>query len=291
VDDTTRVDIEHRLAVLEERTRPKPKSVAEFAKDWAGVGTLLIALLYTFPLGVWDRFFVTAEQARRLQVESLRNLVIRLTELDGDAARNFYTITNEQLRASYLRAISAQKLALISRSSDNVAYNFSELSTPEMVLIAYNLAQAGQVAFADKIYVSALHKASQDKNVSLRADIYRMRSQLFYANPTGTDMAKVRENFSRGIGILLEAGNPGFLLQASNSAFEWGLFELAAGDWACGQSLAEWAIRTASALPPISPDVETYASDYRKRLANFKRRTNQPGIGCEKALVSWLLQG
>ena len=55
------VSFEERLALLEDRTKPKKKTALDHVKDWAGVATALIALLYTIPLGVWDYWIKTPE--------------------------------------------------------------------------------------------------------------------------------------------------------------------------------------------------------------------------------------
>jgi hypothetical protein len=66
------LNVGRRLAVLEERTKPKPKSIVENITQWGGVATFLLALLYAFPLGVWDRVFVTPE-------DEVRSLIVKLT--------------------------------------------------------------------------------------------------------------------------------------------------------------------------------------------------------------------
>ena len=56
--DPASITVEERLAVLEERTKPAKKTLIDVIKEWGGVATAVIALLYSFPLGVWDRFVV-----------------------------------------------------------------------------------------------------------------------------------------------------------------------------------------------------------------------------------------
>ena len=54
---------EKRISVLEERTAPKPKALVERITAWGGVATFLLAFLYTFPLGVWEKFWVSPVNA------------------------------------------------------------------------------------------------------------------------------------------------------------------------------------------------------------------------------------
>jgi hypothetical protein len=273
--------IEERIAVLEERTRDKPKSVTDYVKEWAGVGTLMIALLYTFPLGVWDRFFVT-------QVDRLRDLAIHLSELDAENARSYFSIEDDQVRAFFSRAMSSKKAALIEREIANLQANYDELSSAEMILLAYNVGLSGKRNLADEIYKAALTKARNEQNISFVSDIYRLRAQLYAADPNGLN--DVRESYSRAIGTLMEVRSPVFQLQISNSAFEWAVWELSSfgGDWACGQSLGALAIQIIEGLPHVNPEIATYEAQYRRQLAQFQRRADHSDAGCKEALVPWL---
>src|SRR3954469_20049152 len=115
MSDESRPSVDERLAALDERTTPKPKTLTDRVEDWAGVGTLAIALLYTFPLGVWDRFFVTEHQQRQKETDELRSLIVKLAEKDADLARAYFSITNEQVRAFFSRAMASMKSAIISQ--------------------------------------------------------------------------------------------------------------------------------------------------------------------------------
>lgn len=277
-----------RVAALEERTTPKPRSPTEFMKEWAGVGTLLIALLYTFPLGVWDRFFVTADQKRAQQIETLRNLALAVSELDAKFAGAYNSIPDEQTRAFFSRAMSSQKAALIERDLPVIQAHYSQLSAPEMIVLAYNLGLGGKVELADKIYTAASAKVVADHNVSAAADIYRLRGQLHASGPKGIDMIQTRQNYSKSIESLTGYASPGLRLQATNSAYEWAIFELSAGDWKCGQTLGAWAITMVDGLPKVSPEVATYGIQYRNVLGRFQLQPNQPQAGCPEELIRWM---
>ncbi len=64
ISNNSGLAFDERLAVLEERTKPKPRTIYDRIKDWAGVLTFVIAVLCTYPLGVWD--IVTSAKQRRL---------------------------------------------------------------------------------------------------------------------------------------------------------------------------------------------------------------------------------
>lgn len=87
MSESANSDFDSRLAVLEERTKPKEKTILDRIKDWSGVLTFVVAVLYTYPLGVWDRFVVTAEQQKIKEIGELRATIVRVTELDSETFR------------------------------------------------------------------------------------------------------------------------------------------------------------------------------------------------------------
>lgn len=288
--EDAQLEMEKRLARLEERTSPKPKSFVENLKEWAGVGTLIVALLYTFPLGVWDRFIITPEQSKRKKVEEVRSVLIQMMDKDAELARSYNAISSDQVRAFFSRAIAAAKTIIISRSDIDFEVDITnELSINELIALGYSVAQISKVKLAERIYDQALQKARKEKVPQLEADLYRMKAGLYSGySGSGADLAKVREYFDQSVKIILE-NNPGpdSMLQASNSAFEWASMELAFGDWTCGQILGNWALTTVRALPPINPDSATYAAQYQLQLARFVKQKSQPVVGCPRDRASW----
>lgn len=275
-------DYELRLAVLEERTRPKRKTLADWFKDWAGVGTLTIALLYSFPLGVWDRFISDP-------VEKLRDTAVRLAQIDAEFSKTYNSIPAADARASWSRAISSQKAAIIRRSIDDISNHYTRLTAPEMILLGHNIAQFGRLELAEELYLAAARKADVEQIVWLQSDAFRMRAQLHRMGPTGIDLPKVRENYSRSIEVVAGSALSVYGLQASNNAFEWAVFELTAGDWACGWTLGNWAMQTVLKVPS-NPLVQTYGEQYQLELSKYKQKANveQPSTGCPADLTTWI---
>jgi len=69
-------DLIDRVSLLEERTKDKQKTVIDRVKEWSGVATAVFAILYTIPLGVWDRFVLTSEQRSEREVAELRGTIV-----------------------------------------------------------------------------------------------------------------------------------------------------------------------------------------------------------------------
>lgn len=284
--------VEARLARLEERTQPKPKSLIDAVKDWSGVATAVIALLYTFPLGVWDKFVANEKQKTEQKVDQLRGALLQLSDLEASTARSYGSIQDPQIRSYFSRAMASQRAALLFRVDPLIRDHSEGLSVPELILLGYNLGQAGQPSRSQQIYDNALRKADLEKTPAfLFADIYRMKAQLYALSPDGStgrpNMVLVRSNYASGLRLLLKARTPTLILQASNSAFEWALFEHANGDWRCGEQLGAWAQRAIAALPFSGPEAVTLQEIYRAQLRSLTLRPDQTQKGCDPDALKW----
>src|SRR4051812_33359565 len=89
---------DERLAVLEERTAAKPKSLLDKVKEWGGIISLVIAVGYTFPLGLWDRFRTSPLEAEQRKIASARSIVLQSAQLFSDFGRTVSAIQDPRLR-------------------------------------------------------------------------------------------------------------------------------------------------------------------------------------------------
>jgi hypothetical protein len=231
-------DIDRRLSVLEERTKPKPKTLVDHITQWGGVATFLLAFVYTFPLGVWDRFFVTP-------VESERSLIAKLTDVDTEYFKVSQTLPMDQMFAISM-SMRAKKMALLLPSKESILRWKGSLSGAEVELLAYHAGSVGEVELAKVLYQTSLTKADAEKNPFLAADIYRMLAQLFAAPGTAaTSPTKARENYNEAVNRYVGLAQT---YPASIAAWDWANLEVAQGSKPCAYLLAQWAIRAVDPL-------------------------------------------
>ena len=98
------VSLPERVAALEERTTPRPKGILDQLKEWGGIVSLLIALGYTFPLGLWDRFMITPLESEQRKIGATRNIVLQSAQLVADFGRTISAIQDPRLRNMVSRA-------------------------------------------------------------------------------------------------------------------------------------------------------------------------------------------
>ncbi len=272
--------LEARIAVLEARISPQPRTLIGHLKEWGGVATLVVALLYTFPLGVWDRFHLTPQAQRAAEVAALRDAVLELAELDISFGATASEIEDPEIRNFYSRAVGAKKFTLLTRMSPRVMAHADGLDAPELTLLAASYAQAGNQPVADLLYEEALAKSEAAGNVPMIADIYRLKAMAQIGSFAGTDRTLVRDYFGAAITALAGVNSDYANMQVSNTAFEWAQFEMAKGDWACGVALGHWAQERIDLVPPLSPEVASYQQQYRWKLASYKQAEGQTSEGC-----------
>src|SRR5262245_37815661 len=163
--------LDRRLCVLEERTKPAPKSFVKAITEWSGVATFLLAFLYTFPLGVWDRFIVDP-------IKEERNLIVKLTEVDTELFKTSQNLPPDQMFALEL-SMRAKKTALLLQNRELIKKKQGALSAIETELLAYQAGSVGDVELAMQLYDSAFKKAHAENKAFLVADIYRVQAFFF----------------------------------------------------------------------------------------------------------------
>jgi hypothetical protein len=288
-------DFDSRLAVLEERTKPKEKTILDRIKDWSGVLTFVVAVLYTYPLGVWDRFVVTAEQQKIKGVGELRATIVRVTELDSETFRVIASIADVQQQALMSQVQNARKSALLIPELPLVEKHYSELSGAELELLGYQLNYLGdQGTLVQRVLDTASEKMISAKNNLGAADIYRTQAQLYSSyGSMGLNPAKARDLFKKAIHLSMLAEPAKSLNTALATAMDWANFEALSGNWSCTGALGNWAISEFQVQNPqyatkLQAQLASMVVTRKAMEANSKTLVpNQPGSVCPKNILPW----
>lgn len=269
-----------RIDQLEEIVDGEKKSKLDSLKEWGGVATLIVALLYTFPLGVWDRFILSAEARRASEVSALKKLVVELADVTATTASNVSQISDAETRNVYIRAMSTKQVTLLSRNRERVRNYVNELEAEEIVILAYTFGQTSQVRYADELYNMAASKAELQANPSLVSDVYRLKGALAYSDPTGVAIGRVRENYALAVASLQSFDSDPFRHQSANSIAEWALFEMTSGDWLCGTQLRERAFNLLSSVAVPNIQTKTMYETFYMNFAPLAKNVDQTAEGC-----------
>ena len=235
-------DITSRLAVLEERTKPKPRTIFDVIKDWSGILTFVIAVLYTYPLGVWDSLVVTAKEQRTKELSELRSVILAVTTADMEAVRAMQQ--SPILRCNLIDPCGqrSKRYALDART-DLFQKHYELLTGAELVMLGYYVNQRGdQGELASKMLTKSAEKMVASKNILAAADALRIKATFLRAVRLACEFPKGTSAIARinGSAACPSAEPQKSLQYAGAIAMDWTNIEAVAGDWACAEVLATW---------------------------------------------------
>jgi hypothetical protein len=295
VHESLTSDFDTRLAVLEERTKPKPKTVFERIKDWSGILTFVIAVLYTYPLGVWDRFVVTAKEQKTKEIADLRSIILQLTQADAENVRAVISTSDAQAQTMLGQIANARRGALLAPNLALIEKHYSELTGGELELIGYQLNLVGdQGPLVVKILESATQKMIVAKNNLAAADAYRIEAQLYgpYGS-LGPNVQQARTILQKAVVLTLTAEPARSLPNAIAVAMDWANLEAVAGDWACTEKLANWLI---SQFQYSNPGYAQTLQSQFAQLATYRKSapwipSSQGTEACSDNIFPWNATG
>ena len=128
-------DTLQRLATLEERTKAKPKTFLEKLQAYGGLLAVVIAVGYSWPLGVWDRFIVSEERAVEGKIGEIRESLTRATGLFVDVGRLQSSIANPEMRDLATRSTYNQIWLLVTKYDANYTKYRDKLFPEELLII------------------------------------------------------------------------------------------------------------------------------------------------------------
>jgi hypothetical protein len=275
---------------MSEHKQKERKTFLDYTKEWAGVLSLAVSLVYTFPLGVWDRFYVAAEQKRETDIETVRELLVKLTQLDSEAAQK-NAATNDQNQKQYnLGSTFSSKAAMLMKEMPKVKANYAALTTPELAALAYELGTLGQGLFSEVVYEAALNKARSENDAQAVAGLYSTRSLLYsQGGAIGLDLQKARNDFANAVKAWLTLPiNPG-RLGATTTVMQWAGFEMGVGQKSCARELFDGGLPIAQNMNPM------WAEQVRGQLAQLRDDRGADGpeqiTPCPKEILPWQLFG
>lgn len=269
--------VEERLAALEERTRPKRKSGTERFMEWAGLISLVLALAYSFPLGLWDRFIETEKKRTADEIAELRAAVDQSSAMVADAARSLAGISDPFLRDMVMRSLSTRLYILMTKHRAAFERHKEVFGGPEALVIGYNFQSTNQVAAALAFYKQAQDRA-EDLTVEIEAR--RLRAKALFMPGGLQDRAAARQVYAEGAARLAQQRSPHALSVHMTLLAEWGYMELLDGDWECGQKQIQQARKMYTEFGTLMNDRGNFVQLVDQQTRALSPKPGQPKNGC-----------
>lgn len=272
------VDTLQRLATLEERTRPRPKTFLEKLQAYGGLIALIIAVGYSWPLGVWDRFIVSKEKAIEAKVGEIRESLAKATGLTVDVGRLQSSIANPEMRDLATRSTVNQILLLITKYDADYTKYRDKLFPEELLMIGIMYQNLYRIEDSLRYFEYVVTHQKASEIVLLEANRQIAKSYIF-PSPI-QDVVKARNIYETILPKALQSQRVEILSQAILIQSEWGMLEMTAGDWQCGVHNMDAAIARLKDLQPLINDQGNMLNLFVSKRQSLSPKLGQPQSGC-----------
>lgn len=271
-------DTLHRLATLEERTKPRPKTFFEKVQAYGGVIAVVIAVGYSWPLGVWDRFIVSQEKATEAKLGDIRESLTRATGLYVDIGRLQSSIANPDMRDLATRSTFNQILLLVTKYDADYT-NYRDKLFPEELLMIGIIYQSLYRIEDSLRYFEYVVKHPRTLEAALMEANRQIAKSYMFPSPI-QDLAKGRSLYKAILQKASRSQRFEILSGAILIQSEWGFFEMTAGDWQCGIQNMDAAIARLKVMQPMINDQGNMMNLLLAKRQSGSPRPGQPQAGC-----------
>lgn len=210
-----------------------------FLKEWGGIGTVIIAIFYTFPLDLLDRVINAQEREREAvdaALESARRSLADMAALRAEKASRLQQSTDARYQNEINGAYDIRMYNLIYTKKDEFRKFSDKLRSSELYMVGGSLSLIGEVGEAQYYYDKAIDAAIDEERSGTLITIYREKGNSLFADSPFRDVEKARKSYLTALELLAkdEYSYSVNLYVANLSELVAG--EILYGDWDCGMS-------------------------------------------------------
>jgi hypothetical protein len=275
----THPTVPERLAALEERTTPRPKTIIDRVKDWGGVASLVIAIGYSFPLGIWEKFIEPEKKRTAAEIQSLRNVIEETIALLAESARTLSSIPDPYLRDTAGRAMNTRIYLQMTKNRMQFEKYKALLTPPELLIIGSNFSMTGQPEAGLPFLEMAQTKAGAD--VQSKFEAMRQRAKILFVRGPLQNRQESRKLFSEAIAEMVAIPHMNMKYASTSLKSEWAYFEMVDGDWMCGQEKLAESKASLKEIARYSNDNGNLEKLVTHITQSLSQQLGQPAIGCQ----------
>jgi hypothetical protein len=271
-------DVLQRIATLEERTKPKKKTFVDALQAYGGVAALIIAIGYSWPLGVWEKFFIEPQREVEQKLTEIRDSLSQATGLTIELGKIQSSIANPELRDLAARSTVNQILLLITKyDADYLAYQ-ENLYPEELLIIGLMYQNLYRIEDSLRYFEYVAQHPKTSEIVALEADRQIAKSYLFPSPIYDAD--KARNIYQRILPKAMQSPRIEIVSQAIIVQSEWGFLEMTNGDWACGVQNMDAAIDKLAKMQALINDQGNTMKLLLAKRRSLSIQPGQPKNGC-----------
>jgi uncharacterized protein YecT (DUF1311 family) len=265
-------DFETQLGAKLEAMRPESLGVRAIntVKEWGGVATVLIAILYTFPFEIFDRVI----NWRSYDITESRKILAQLSELQADKTSSLDRLQDKR-NGYFLGSMFDIRIYNLLVSNKNMLLkSIDRLSYSESYAVGSGYSLSGLISDGIPFYEAAIKKAKVNDDNSL-VTIYREFGRALFGELPGQDINRAREMY----GKLFDLFNAKLKLINSETYFpdlyEYGGLEMSFGDLNCGKAIAAYALVMEKEIAAADFNNELFGGLVKGNESDFKMRSGQ----------------
>lgn len=237
--------LSQRVAALEERTKIKPKTLLDKVKDWGGVGTLLVALIYTFPSNLYQQIFQPDKKAR----EDLRQVIEQSTMILADGLKAASSATNPSSAVQLNRYFTTRAYLVMARHQESFLKYKDQLTPTELMVTGMNFNFVNRPDLA-LIFINAsllqIKKIKQVKGdtreeMVTQLQALRLKAHLLFVPSSLQNLPMGRQTCKEAIAIARDTKSTQEKMSLIDLHHNWAALERLHGDWACSEMQLEMA--------------------------------------------------
>jgi uncharacterized protein YecT (DUF1311 family) len=265
-------DFETQLRAKLEAMRPESFGVRAInsVKEWGGVATVLIAILYTFPFEIFDRVINWSSY----DITESRKILAQLSELQADKTSSLDRLQDKR-NGYFLGSMFDIRIYNLLVSNKGVLLkSINKLSYSEAYALGSSYALSGLISDGIPFYEAAIRKSKLTDDPSL-ITIYREFGRALFGELPGQDIKRAREMY----GKLFDRFNAKLKLVNSETYFpdlyEYGSLEMSFGDQNCGKAIAAYALAMEREIAAADFTNELFGGLVKGNESDFKMRSGQ----------------
>ncbi|MBB4229331.1 hypothetical protein [Rhizobium mongolense] len=249
-----------------------------FLKEWGGIGTLVIALLYTFPKDVWKEITGREERARVAEenaILAVRRTLADMAALRAEKASRISQSTDPRYQNEIVGAYDIRIYNLIYTQKDEFKERWHKLRSSELYMLGSSLALIGEVGEAQFYYDKAIEAAISEKRPDNITTIYREKGNSLFMDTPYQDKENARVAYVKALTSLSGDKRSSSPYLYVTHLSELVGFEILYGDWQCGMSKRAYVNSLYEALGKNNPALSSYYQMFSGINSRFR-----PGKGC-----------
>jgi hypothetical protein len=251
-----------------------------FLKEWGGLATLMIAVLYTFPFEAFDRYVNWSGRS----LQSARAAITAVADLSAQRTLAIAQIKDDIQARSFLTNMYNIRIynIMITNKRDFIAAG-AQLSAGELYSVGSNFTLIGAPGEALFFYDLAL-KASFENDKGAYATTSRELGYTLALRGPLQDVPKAIKAYLDSVTTL--ANKEYWLDQRNYSQYisELALVEMDYGDWSCGVSLSKLSEQAISAMAMYDPSIREMGGYFQNAFSTRTKRIGQGDAGCRYEL-------